>query len=214
MIVSWAVYKLRFLCYNSFMKQIEAGTIEYVISQSAMVKPRLLLHACCGPCASSVLEYLTVHFDVTVLFYNPNIMPKDEFMLRLDALKVVISHFEGVKLIVPPQAENEYASLIAGLEDTPEGGQRCTQCFSLRLGYSAKYMAEHRDDFDFFATTLTVSPHKNATIINCIGKQFATEYNVEYLCSNFKKKDGYLRSTKLSKEWNIYRQTYCGCKFD
>ncbi len=196
------------------MKQIEVGTVEHVISQGLNKKPRLLLHACCGPCLSSVLEYVHPHFDVTVLFYNPNIMPKEEFNLRLDALKVVVSHFDGVKLIVPSQDESDYTSLVKGLEEVKEGGERCVKCFSLRLDYSAKYMAQNKADFDFFATTLTVSPHKNAPLINSIGRRLAEERGVEYLSSNFKKRDGYLRSIKLSNEWGLYRQTYCGCKFD
>ncbi len=207
------MYKLDAVCYNTLMKQIEAGTIEYVISLQAQKKPRLLLHACCGPCLSSVLEYIHPHFDVTVVFYNPNIMPKEEFIKRLNALKVVISHFDGVSLIVPSQDESEYISLVKGLETVDEGGERCTKCFELRLGFCAKHLARHPDDYDFFATTLTVSPHKNAPLINTIGKECASQVGVEYLASNFKKRDGYLRSTVLSKQWGLYRQTYCGCKF-
>lgn len=195
--------------------RFERGTIEYVISDLTQdgQKPRLLLHACCGPCASSVLDYLCPNFDITVYFYNPNIMPKKEFNMRLDALKQVISHFEGVKLVVPTQDEREYVSLVKGMESLPEGGSRCEICFAMRLENTAKYLAEHGEEFDFFATTLTVSPHKNADLINRIGKRIAQKYGVEYLSSNFKKRDGYLKSIQLCKEWDIYRQSYCGCNF-
>lgn len=193
----------------------EQGSIEYEISRISQQteKPRLLLHACCGPCASSVLEYLTPYFDVTVFFYNPNILPKSEFNQRIYALKQVISHFKNVTLIIPEQTEDEYISLIKGMETIPEGGVRCDICFALRLEATAKFLADNRENYDFFATTLTVSPHKNATLINNIGNRAAQKYSITYLSSNFKKRDGYLRSVQLCKEWNIYRQTYCGCGF-
>ncbi|MBR4800459.1 MAG: epoxyqueuosine reductase QueH [Clostridia bacterium] len=193
---------------------VEKGSIEEQIEivKASGTKPRLLLHACCGPCASSVLEYLTPYFEITVFYYNPNILPKEEFIRRLEALKVVISHFDGVKLVVPEQSENEYLTLVKGLENEPEGGKRCGVCFALRLDGTARYMATNEASFDFFATTLTVSPHKDNVRINEIGCSIAKKYDVEYLSSNFKKRDGYLRSTQLSKEFGIYRQDYCGCK--
>lgn len=194
-------------------KTFPIGTVEYAIEQSktSPQKPRLLLHACCGPCSSSVLEYLTPHFDVTVYYYNPNILPKDEFIKRENALKDVVSHFDGVKLVVPEQDETEYLSFVKGHKSDHEGGARCTLCFTLRLVNTARYLETHRDDFDFFATTLTVSPHKNAPLINEIGTSIARKLGVNYLCSDFKKRNGYLRSIQLCKEWNIYRQHYCGC---
>ena len=197
-------------------KTLPIGTVEYAIEQSktSPQKPRLLLHACCGPCSSSVLEYLTPHFDVTVYYYNPNILPKDEFIKRENALKDVVSHFDGVKLVVPEQDETEYLSFVKGHKSDPEGGARCTLCFALRLENTARYLETHRDDFDFFATTLTVSPHKNAPLINEIGTSIARQLGVNYLCSDFKKRNGYLRSIQLCKEWNIYRQHYCGCVND
>ena len=195
------------------MKKPLIGTVEYEIelAKEAARKPRLLLHACCGPCASSVLEYLTPHFDVTVYYYNPNILPKDEFIKRENALKEVVSHFDGVNLVVPNQDEQEYVSYVKGHKSDPEGGARCSLCFNLRLENTAKYMLENVETFDFFATTLTVSPHKNAPLINEIGNTVAKKYGVNYLSSDFKKRDGYLRSIQLCKEWGIYRQTYCGC---
>ena len=195
------------------MKKPLIGTVEYEIelAKETARKPRLLLHACCGPCASSVLEYLTPHFDVTVYYYNPNILPKDEFIIRENALKDVVSHFDGVNLVVPNQDEQEYVSYVKGHKSDPEGGARCSLCFNLRLENTAKYMLENVGTFDFFATTLTVSPHKNAPLINEIGNTVAKKYGVNYLSSDFKKRDGYLRSIQLCKEWGIYRQTYCGC---
>ena len=174
-------------------------------------KPKLLLQVCCAPCFCGSIEYLTEHFDVTAFFYNPNIQPKEEFNLRLDALKQLIEHFPSVKLVVPEQDENEYLSFVEGLEKEKEGGSRCTACFDLRLEITAQYMRDN--DYDYFATTLTVSPHKNAKLINEIGNKLASKYNVKYLESDFKKKDGYLRSIRLSKELDLYRQDYCGCSF-
>jgi len=195
------------------MKKPLLGTVEYEIelAKETARKPRLLLHACCGPCASSVLEYLTPHFDVTVYYYNPNILPKDEFIKRENALKEVVSHFDSVNLVVSNQDEQEYVSYVKGHKSDPEGGARCSLCFNLRLENTAKYMLENVGTFDFFATTLTVSPHKNAPLINEIGNTVAKKYGVNYLSSDFKKRDGYLRSIQLCKEWGIYRQTYCGC---
>ena len=176
-------------------------------------KPRLLLQVCCAPCFAGSVEYLTEHFDVTAFFYNPNIQPKQEFNLRLDALKQLIESFPSVKLVVPEQDENEYLAYVKGLEKEKEGGARCTGCFELRLEKTAKYMMDNMGDFDYFATTLTVSPHKNAKIINEIGNKIATKYGVNYLESDFKKKDGFLRSINKSKELGLYRQDYCGCSF-
>lgn len=197
-------------------KTPKVGTIEYEmqLAKENDQKPRLLLHACCGPCASSVLEYLTPLFDVTVYFYNPNILPKEEFIKRENALKDVITHFDGVKLIIPEQDETEYISYVKGHKNDREGGVRCSLCFTLRLEKTAEFLKSHSDEFDFFATTLTVSPHKNAPLINQIGNDVANKIGVKYLSSDFKKRDGYLRSTVLCREWGIYRQVYCGCISD
>lgn len=197
-------------------KTPKIGTIEYEmqLAKENCKKPRLLLHACCGPCASSVLEYLTPLFDVTVYFYNPNILPKEEFIKRENALKDVIAHFDGVKLIIPVQDETEYISYVKGHKNDREGGARCSLCFTLRLEKTAEFLKSHSDEFDFFATTLTVSPHKNAPLINQIGNDVANKIGVKYLSSDFKKRDGYLRSTVLCREWGIYRQVYCGCISD
>ncbi len=177
-------------------------------------KPRLLLHTCCGPCAAGTLANIAQYFEVTALYFNPNIMPRSEWEKRLDALKVVLKYFGDIPLVVPPQDDGQYLALVKGMEGLPEGGERCARCFDLRLSATAEYFAERRDDFDFFATTLTVSPHKNAALINEIGMRIAAYRAVPYLCSDFKKHDGFLKSTRLSKELGIYRQSYCGCRFD
>lgn len=174
---------------------------------------RLLLHVCCGPCAAGVLPAIADFFDVTLYYYNPNILPKSEFIKRLDTLKQLLEHFPQVKLIAPEQNETEYTDIVRGMENLPEGGARCTECFKLRLGKTAEYLAAHKDEYDYFATTLTVSPRKNAKLINAIGEECGEKFGVEYLCSDFKKKDGYLASVKLCKEYGLYRQHYCGCGF-
>ncbi len=176
-------------------------------------KPRLLLHTCCGPCACGVLANIAPYFDITAFYYNPNILPHEEWERRLDALKTVLDYFGGIKLVVPPQSEEDFLKRARGLEALPEGGERCTRCFDLRLNATGEYFSEHLDDFDFFATTLTVSPHKNAALINEIGEGIGELYDVPYLPSDFKKHDGFLKSTRLSKELGIYRQNYCGCLF-
>lgn len=156
---------------------------------------------------------LSDRFDVTAFFYNPNIQPKEEFNMRLEALKQLISHYPSVKLIVPDQDEKEFLSVTKGLELESEGGNRCTECFLLRLGKTAEYLSNHTDQFDHFATTLTISPHKNAQLINEIGQRVAKQYGVSYLDSDFKKKDGFLKSIKMSKALGIYRQDFCGCSY-
>ncbi len=176
-------------------------------------KPRLLLHVCCAPCFCGSIEKLTEHFDVTAFFYNPNIQPKEEFIKRENTLKTLIEHFPSVKLIVPEQDESEFLTASKGLEKEREGGLRCPECFKLRLYKTAEFLAEHKDEYDYFATTLTVSPHKNAPLINEIGRAAAKEFSVEYLDSDFKKQNGFLRSVTLAKELEIYRQNFCGCTF-
>lgn len=196
------------------MKNVDENTIERYVDAPSPTKPRLLLHACCGPCTLGALDFMRDAFDVTVFFYNPNILPKDEFIHRLDALKAVVAHYDGVKLIVPEQSEADYLPLVDGMHALPEGGARCSVCFELRLGATAAYLAAHKDEYDFFATTLTVSPHKNAALINETGERVAAREGVKYLRSDFKKRGGYLHSTQLSRQLGIYRQNYCGCRFD
>lgn len=190
------------------MKSYGKGTVEYEMGMGK----RMLLHACCGPCLLGALSRIYGQYDITVYFYNPNILPKEEFIKRLDALKTVVAHYEGVKLIVPEQSGEEFERIADGLWTLPEGGKRCERCFELRLEKTAEYVASC-GEYDCFATTLTVSPHKNAALINAIGKLAGEKYGVCYLASDFKKCDGYLNSTKLSKELGIYRQSYCGCNY-
>ena len=177
-------------------------------------KPRLLLHSCCGPCSSYCIEALIKYFDITVLWHNPNIQPKSEYDLRLTNQIKLIKEFEKqgkLTLIEIPYDEQEFFSNIKGLEQEKEGGKRCTECFKLRLEQSAKIAKEQ--NFDYFTTTLTVSPHKNAPLINEIGFNLAEKYGVKFLPSDFKKKNGYKRSIELSKQFDLYRQDYCGCVF-
>ena len=186
--------------------------MEAVIAALEGRRPTLLLHSCCGPCTSAVLETVTPHFDTTVFFYNPNILPSEEFEKRLYWLRVLLDRApfaEGVELIVPDRDEPAFWAAARGLEAEPEGGARCTECFELRLGRTAR--AAKEGGFEFFATTLTVSPHKNAPLINAIGARLGQELGVRWLPSDFKKKDGYRRSIQLSAEYGLYRQAWCGC---
>ena len=176
------------------------------------ITPSLLLHSCCAPCSSYVLEYLSQFFNITVLYYNPNISPKDEYLYRLQEEKRLISEMKfknPVKILDCDYNADEFFTVAKGLEKEPEGGKRCKKCFDLRLDFTAKTAKEN--NFDYFATTLTISPLKNANLINQIGESLAEKYNVKYLSSDFKKKEGYKRSITLSKEYNLYRQNYCGC---
>lgn len=176
--------------------------------------PKLLLHSCCGPCSSYCLEVLSAHFLVTVLWYNPNIYPQEEYFLRLAHQKRLIEGLDTrypVALMTADYAPQQYDAAVTGLEQEPEGGARCTVCFAQRLELTARTAKEK--GFDFFTTTLTVSPHKNADVINAVGQEMAKKYQVAFLPSDFKKKNGYQRSIELSRQYSLYRQNYCGCKF-
>jgi len=173
-------------------------------------RPRLLLHSCCGPCSSYVLEYLTAHFDVTVLFYGPNIQPEAEYEKRLHYQREVLRHIPA-KLLDCAWDGEAFERIAQGLEAEPEGGARCTACFLLRLEETAKRAAA--GGFDYFCTTLTVSPHKDAERINRIGQAMAQRYGVRWLPADFKKRGGYLRSIQLAREYELYRQDWCGCRF-
>lgn len=176
-------------------------------------KPKLLLHSCCGPCSSYVLEYLNDYFDITVFFYNPNIYPEGEYNKRLSDQKKLLKEMfiKPLKLIELPYNHDEYLSLVNGLENEKEGCKRCFVCYKLRLQKTAEYAKENK--FDYFATTLTVSPYKNANKLNEIGKELEEELNIKYLVSDFKKRNGYKRSIELSNKYDLYRQNYCGCEF-
>ncbi|NOR45323.1 MAG: recombinase [Candidatus Delongbacteria bacterium] len=177
-------------------------------------KPSLLLHACCAPCSSYIIELLRDYFNITLYFYNPNIYPKEEHDRRLNELKLFVERFDSnnnINLIAEKYTPMEFASCVSGLEDEREGGARCFKCYDLRLSRTAVRASE--DKFDYFCTTLSISPHKNAEKINKIGKELADIYDVKFLFSNFKKKNGFKRSLEISKDFDLYRQEYCGCEY-
>lgn len=191
----------------NYYKEMEA-----VIASLEGRRPRLLLHSCCGPCTSAVLETVTRYFDTAVFYYNPNILPEAEYEKRLYWLRVLLERApfaDGVELLVPDRDEAAFWEAARGLEEEREGGARCTRCFELRLGRTAR--AAKEGGFEFFATTLTVSLHKDAQRINAIGQRLAEETGVRWLPSDFKKKDGYRRSIELSARYGLYRQAWCGC---
>ena len=171
-------------------------------------RPSLLLHACCAPCSSYCVEYLSKYFDITLYFYNPNIESIEEFKKRFKEFDKIVERF-NVKVVEEIYDENEFYSAIKGYEDCKEGGDRCTICYRLRLQKTLEYAKEH--NFDYFASTLSISPYKNAEKLNTIGEEIAKDSSVKYLVNDFKKNGGYLRSTVLSKEMDLYRQDYCGC---
>lgn len=177
-------------------------------------KSKLLLQSCCGPCSSYVLTYLTKHFDIYVYYYNPNIYPEQEYFKRLDTQKQLLDelpHDNVVNLVDCNYDHDEFLSVAKGFENEKEGGARCAKCFMLRLEKTAQKAKQL--GCDYFGTTLTVSPHKNAEVINNIGLQLQQKYGVKFLVSDFKKKEGYKQSIQLSKQYGLYRQEYCGCEF-
>ena len=174
-------------------------------------RPTLLLHSCCGPCSSYVLEYLTQYFEVYLSYYNPNIQPRSEYDKRLENQKLVLEHIPGVTLAECGYDGEAYNAAVAGLESEPEGGARCTECFRLRLDFAAREAA--RLECEYCCTTLSVSPHKDAQRINAIGEALAGKYGVKWLPADFKKRDGYKRSIELSRKFGLYRQNYCGCLY-
>ncbi len=184
------------------------------IINSLETTPKLLLHSCCAPCSSYCLEYLSRYFSITVLYYNPNIYPKEEFIKRTEEQKRLIEELpvkNPVSLVVDEYDPKEFFDAVKGLEHIKEGGERCFACYKLRLERAAKYAAEY--NFDYFCTTLSISPLKNAQKINEIGEELSEIYAVGFLPSDFKKKGGYQRSIELSREYGLYRQNYCGCVF-
>lgn len=195
----------------NFQKKLE-NLIEK--NQKEGVVPSLLLHSCCGPCSSYCIEFLSQFFKVTVFYYNPNIYPDEEYFHRVKEQQRFIKEFPTVYPVSFIEGDFDKDSFYAaskGLEDEPERGLRCEKCFELRLSRTALKAKEL--GFDYFTTTLTISPLKDAKIINEIGTRISDNVGVKWLASDFKKKDGYKRSTELSKEYNMYRQDYCGCVF-
>lgn len=175
-------------------------------------RPRLLLHVCCAPCSTAVLQQLHPHFAITAYYYNPNIDTQEEYIKRArEEEQFVLQSKLADAVVAEPYTPDEYQQVIRGLENEPEGGARCTQCFRLRLAQSARYAKAH--GYDYFTTTLTISPLKNASLLNAIGQEMAETYGVAFLPSDFKKQDGYRHSVALSKEYGLYRQDYCGCLY-
>ena len=175
---------------------------------------KLLLHACCAPCSSYCIEYLSNYFDITVFYYNPNIDTDEEYEKRVNELKRFVSEFKTrfpVTVVDAGHNQEDFNKMAVGLENEPERGARCVKCYELRLRKSFEYAKAN--NFDYITTTLTLSPLKNSQVINEIGKLLENEYEFKYLYSDFKKKEGYKRSLVLSREYNLYRQDYCGCKY-
>ena len=176
--------------------------------------PTLLIHSCCAPCSSYVLEYLYQYFEITVFYYNPNIYPESEYTKRILEQQKLIRDMNlkyPVSFLAGRYEKEKFYAMAEGMEDLREGGARCMKCYELRLSEAARQAAA--GGFDYFTTTLSISPMKNAQKLNEIGARLGREYGVEYLVSDFKKKNGYKRSIELSKEYGLYRQDYCGCEF-
>lgn len=174
--------------------------------------PNLLIHACCAPCSSYVIEYLSEFFNITIIYYNPNIFPDIEYQRRLNELKEFINSFKvknSIKFIEDEYIEDEFSKAISGLEELGERSKRCYNCYQFRMERIAKYAADY--NYDFFTTTLSISPYKNSDWINEIGVTLEDKYKIKYLYADFKKRNGYKRSIELSKEYGLYRQDYCGC---
>ena len=196
---------------RNYQRELEAVIKE---NESKSRLPRLLLHSCCAPCSSYVLEYLSDYFEITVFYYNPNISPAEEYEKRAAEQQHLIRELPAkhpIHLVVGAYEPERFYAVSRGLEQVPEGGERCFRCFRLRLEEAAKMAAE--GGFDYFATTLTISPLKNAQKLNEIGEELSELYKVEHLPSDFKKKNGYKRSVELSALYGLYRQNYCGCVF-
>lgn len=193
---------------DGMMKQAESKQGE---------KPTLFLHSCCAPCSSYVLEYLRVYFKITVFYYNPNISAEPEYVKRVEEQKRLIASYNEkmpehkIEIVEGDYEPQCFYEIAKGLENCPEGGERCFACYELRLRKTAELAAEC--GYDYFATTLTISPLKNAQKLNEIGERLSGEYGVKWLMSDFKKKNGYKRSIELSAEYDLYRQDYCGCAY-
>ncbi len=188
--------------------------LDKIIQGLGKKAPSLLLHTCCAPCSSYCIEYLSQYFNITVLYYNPNIYPESEYIHRKSEQIRLIGEMKTkypVKFIDCDFESEKFYETVKGMEDCREGGERCFKCYRLRLTKAAKTAREN--GFDYFTTSLTISPLKNAEKINEIGEELAEEYGVKFLPSDFKKKEGFKRSIELSKEYNLYRQNYCGCVY-
>ena len=180
------------------------------ITSKLNYRPKVLLHSCCAPCSSHVVTLLKEYFDVTVLYYNPNIYPLEEYLKRKNE-QIKLLEILNIPIMDIDYDHNEFKENVKGLEDEKEGGARCNKCFALRLEKTA--ILAQLNQIEYFCTTLTVSPYKNSQIINKIGAILEQKYNVKYLYSDFKKKEGYKKSIELSKKYDLYRQHYCGCEY-
>lgn len=181
-------------------------------NQKNNLVPTILLHSCCAPCSSHVIDVLSKHFNITILYYNSNIEPYEEYLKRKEEEIRFIKEYNNTNRldIIDCDYDNEkYHELVKGLEDCKEGGNRCFKCYRMRLEYTAIKAKEL--NYDYFGTTLTVSPYKNSQKLNEIGEELEKKYNIKYLYSDFKKNNGYKHSIEMSKEYNLYRQNYCGC---
>ena len=192
---------------RNFQKELDK-----IISSFDGKRPRLLLHACCAPCSSYCLEYLNGYFDITLFFYNPNITDEEEFNKRFYELQRLVKDiYPDMQTVCPPYCKDEFLSAVKGLKDCKEGGERCFVCYALRLAKARDYAEEN--GFDYFCSTLSISPHKNCDKLNSIGEALAKDKRVKHLPNDFKKGGGYARSVRLSQEYGLYRQNYCGCEF-
>ena len=191
---------------TNYQKKLEelVNNLDYI--------PKLLLHSCCAPCSSRCIEFLSNYFDITVIYYNPNISPVSEYEKRKQEQIKFIKEFKSKNKLDFMDVEynyNDFVTISKGLEKEKEGGKRCFKCYRMRMEMTAKKAKENK--YDFFGTTLTVSPYKNSQVLNQIGEELQEEYDIKYLYSDFKKNNGYKRSIELSHEYNLYRQDYCGC---
>jgi len=188
--------------------------LDRIIERLDGARPRLLLHSCCGICSAPVLEYLTRYFDVTLLWYNPNLYPEAEFDRRFQTLREMLDKLgfaDKVSVLAEPWRHEDYEGVVKGLEEEPEGGARCTECFRLRLRECAELAASR--GFDYFCTTLTLSRHKDEQRINALGEELGRAALVRWLPSDFKKQGREMRSTELAEQYGLYRQLYCGCEY-
>ncbi len=198
---------------NAVNYQKELDKILSEIKESDRL-PKLLIHSCCAPCSSYVLEYLNPYFKITVLYYNPNISPVEEYEKRRAEQIRLINEGDWknpIEIMDCDYEGDKYTAAVKGLENEPEGGARCRVCFGLRLDEAARLA--RANDFDYFVTTLSISPLKNARLLNEIGNKLGEKYGIKYLPSDFKKREGYKRSIELSRRYNLYRQNFCGCKY-
>ena len=191
--------------YNEVLKQT-INNLNYI--------PKVLLHSCCAPCSTQVISVLSDYFDITVFYYNPNIEPKEEYLKRkeeqINLLKKIKTK-NKINFLDCDYLNNEFKNIAIGYENCPEGGQRCHRCYYLRMEKTCKVAKEN--EYDYFCTTLSVSPYKNSNVLNEIGSALEKKYNIKYLYSDFKKENGYKKSIEYSKKYNLYRQNYCGCSY-